>query len=704
MKLKMKILWVVLTVLTTTAYAQIDSLENRILYNWKLNPYDLSLELVEVDTSLTAFQNFNPLLKTRISNNYLGNLGTAAQSKVYFDRELYETGFLFSEPYGVYFHLPYDQLYYNTKKQFTLLNYSTGGPKEESEQVLGVLHTQNINENFNFGFDYDLISSAGRYQNQEIKQNLISLFSSYSKKAYTLHTNFGFNRLKGQENAGIDSLQFLNDNDYSNRKNIPVRLSDARTQVLNTNFYLAQEYSFGRTKQEVKEREEVAQQKSIVNKLSDRKSLKGKPGKPEEDFEKPQDLDAELNDTSSINNNVSDTTESKIIVDTIQVFRSSGFSISHELTYNSDVRKFFDESVDEDFYIKRDIFIDSLKTHDEVRQKILGNKLALNYKYSDKFSARFAFYNESAKYRYNIKHDTIAYLPVIDTIIRKDTSAKFYNNNLSVYLKAFLFNQIYFSGYAEQYISGYKKDNSKLNMKFAYILKNNIEFSLEGKYENSKPDFFYNHYASNNFKWNNDSLENIEEWNAGFSIQSSKYKFYLKAKYGQITNLVYLDTLAYVNQNKNSINVLSIDLYKHLKVGIANSITRFVYQTSSNDSLISIPEYNLYQSFYLEHLWKFPATGGELLWQLGIDYRYSSGYYADGYMPPSGLFHRQFDYKADNYQSLDLFVNVNIKRVRIYLKYSYLNTAVNDEYYLTGPHYPAPDPIFKWGLAWTFYD
>lgn len=726
MKLKAIFLIVLLSSVANSLYSQIDSLDNRVLYNWKLNPYDLSIELEEMDTSLTSFQNFNPLLKNVISSNYLGNLGTAAQSKIYYDRRKYETGFIFSEPYSIYFHLPQDQLYFNTKRQFTLLNYSTGGPKEESEQVLGVLHTQNVTPEFNFGFDYDLISSIGRYQNQELKQNLLTVFSSFRRKGYHLHTNFGLNKFKGQENGGIDSLHYLGDNDYKDRMNIPVKLNDARTQVANVNFYLAHEYEFGRTRSEVKERSEAEiQQKSMVKNLNQQIYSKGD---KEEGDKKKQIYDSEKTDKddhisdSTINDTiVSSAFEPEVnkektsnISDTIKIFKPSGFSISHELIYNSDLRKFIDDNLEEteNFYTYRDIYIDSASTYDEVRQKQFGNKLALNYKYSDKLSVRFAFYSEQINYDYNVRPDTLS----VDTVINtsQDTSinysindsfeSKFSNSNVSFYLKALLFNHILFDGYAEYYISGYKRKNSRLDFKFAYILRKDLEVSFEGEYSNKRPDFFHENYESNNFKWSNESLNRIEEWDAGFAIRSAKYKFNAKAQYGQITNYLYLDTLAYVNQKNANINIMSADLYKHFKLGPINSITRFVYQRSTNDSLLNLPEFNLYQSLYFERLSVFPSTGGKLLWQVGVDFRYNSSYYADGYMPPLGLFYRQFDHKIEDYQCLDLFINVNIKRARIYLKYSYLNSVISEEYYFTGPYYPAPEPIFKFGLAWTFYD
>ncbi len=719
MKFKASILLIVLLGVTNTIYGQIDTLDNRKIYNWKLNSYDLKLELVEVDTSLVAFQNFNPILTKSLTSNYLGNLGTAAQSKIYYDRKLYNTGFIFSEPYGIYLHLPQEQLYYNTKRQFTLINYSNAGPKEESEQVLGVLHTQNVNKDFNVGVDYDMISSDGRYLNQEVKQNKVTLFSSYQKKGYRIHTNLYLKKIKAQENGGIDSLHYLGDDDYKNRRNIPVRLEDARNEITNTGLYLAQEYRFGKTVHEVniKPKENINKAPNQSKLGGGPRALKGKSIKGElesrdtaENDLKQDSLvnvvdsvkvnDLTYSDSLSIKN---DSVPQNMTYDTTEVFRMSGFSFSHELSYNNNNRKYIDDDISESFYENRDVFIDSTKTHDEVRQKQFANKLSLNYKYSDKFSIRMSLYNEQMKYEYNISSDT-SISATSDTTIKNNIQKSYSNNNASFYMRALLFNQIYFSGYGEYYISGYKKENSKLDLKFAYIFRKNTELSFEGEYTNHKPDYFYKNFSSNHFNWQNDYLRNIEEWNVGFAIRNNKYKFYTKAQYGQISNHLYLDSTAYVNQYRDQINILSAELSKTFKLGPINSVTRFVYQKATEDSILALPEYNLYQSLYFERLTTFKSTGGELLWQVGVDYRYASSYIADGYMPTTGMFYRQFDHTQEDYHCFDVFINIRIKRARFYLKYQYLNSMINEKYYFTGPFYPSPEPLIKFGLAWTFYD
>jgi len=179
MNRKILVIFIIFSFFTFDLSGQIDSLSERLLYNWTINPFGLNPDYADIDTSLNEFQKFNPLLRSTINNNYLGNLGSASQSTIYYDRRNNETSFLFSEPYAIYFLLPYEHKYFNTKRQFTVINYSSAGPKEESEQFLGVLHTQNVTENFNVGLGYDLTSSAGRYLNQRTKIHSATLFSSY---------------------------------------------------------------------------------------------------------------------------------------------------------------------------------------------------------------------------------------------------------------------------------------------------------------------------------------------------------------------------------------------------------------------------------------------------------------------------------------------------------------------------------------------
>jgi Putative porin len=704
MELKRIILVIGLALFTIAAFSQIDSLENKKLYSWQLNQYDFSKEYVEIDTSLRSFQNYNVLLEKTILPNNLGNLGSAVQSRIYFDREKYRSEFLFSEPYGIYFKLPSNQNYYNTKRQFTVLNYSNAGPKEESEQVLGVLHTQNVNENFNFGLDYDMISSDGRYQNQQVRQNKINLFSSYTNKRYQIHTSFNLNRQKAQENGGIDSLSYLGSSVYSDRKNIPVKLNEASTQIYNTNFYLVQEYNIRKKVQEIKEVKLTGA--ANLDSLSDSGNKLNLSAGSNVRRKKSMNSDSLYTENHFNFNNLSDS----IRIDTIQVLKISGLSLSHELFYNSDIRKFTDNDITDgsdnidNFYTERDIFIDSTKTREDVRQSQFGNSFALHYKKDDKFSSKISVHNEQVRYEFSDTIHERNSSGIKDSIVRKDKYKVNSNNSVSLLLNAKLNTRFSVKGLGIYFISGYKKENSLVKLDATYSLFKNVDVILKGKYENTRPDYYYEHYTSNNFIWRNNNLGRIEEWGSEFLVKYKRINLHAGIRYGQITNYVFLNNEVEVNQHVGQINILSANLTEVLKFGPVNSLTRFVYQKSSKDSILSLPEINLYQSLYFERLSKFKSTDGELLWQFGIDYRYSSAYYADGYMPISGLFYRQYDQKLLDHHCLDIFVNFMIKKARIYLKYSYLNSVISDSYFYSGPYYPSPQPVFKFGLAWTFYD
>jgi len=709
-----------LIIISWNAYSQVDSLQNRIIYSWKLDPIGQSTELSEIDTSLFMFQNYNPVLRQLDVHNYLGNMGSAAQPKNYqvFDKK--QTSFIFSQPYAIYFHLPKNQTYYNTKRQFTLLKYSNAGPKTESEQVLKVMHVQNVNPEFNFGLDYDMISSDGRYLNQQVRQNLITIFGSYEGQRYRMHANINLNRAKFQENGGIDSLQYLEDDDFSNRKNVPVRLESAKGQVLNTSFCLVNQIRFGKPEIIAKE---PKKESPAVSKEKNKAVAAPKTIQPKKGITNVKSKIDEINDTAAIKdkfihdslnvqkidtlNTVPDSSDiSKSVATDDKVtkksyFKWSGLSLSHELIYNSDVRKYSDDNLESDFYNSLNIFIDSLSTSDEVRQTQLGNKFMLKYS-AGTFNAGLYYYNEQMNYTYNIVPDS-SFLNN-DTIVKNTYDKNLSNSSVSFFIKSKVFNNLYFSGNAEYFIQGYKDEDSRLDLNLYYLFKGQSRISLMYNYKQSKPDYLYENYSSNHFIWQNSNLKSIVNRDIGLNYNNKRYHFNAQISYSQLTNYLYLDSTAFVAQHQGQIDILSAALYKHFKWGIFNSVTNLVYQKTNTDSIYNIPEFNLYQSVFLEHLWQFPSTGGSLLWQLGFDYRYTSMYYSDRYMPPLGMFYTQNNILQPEYHCFDVFLNFAIRRARIYLKYSYINVLINKNYQFTSPYYPAPEPLFQFGFAWTFYD
>jgi hypothetical protein len=665
-------------------------LENKLIYSWKLNSLNLEEEIVSIDTSLKYFQNYNLILKNGYPLNYLGNLGSAVQINSFFNREDLATGFIFSEPYSIYFHSPQNQKYFNTKQQFSVISYANAGPKNESEQTLGVLHTQNITKDLNVGIDYDMISSDGRYLNQQVKQNNLSIFSSYKKKRYSFYGALAFNRLKAQENGGIDSLDYLGSDEYRNRRNIPVKEEDASIHVYSTNLKLINEYKFGRVSEEINVTERKA--KNVRGSSSDILS--------DEDV-MTDAFDRTLSkDTSLDVNNV--VRQDSIIYDTtyIKVVKLSGYSLTHEFIYDRHARKYFDNTIEVDsFYNEVNVFLDSNKTYDKVYQTRIANKVSFNFSQLN-HNIRLSLYNEQMDYSY-IKPEIVSYTDK-DTVL----GAKMNLTKGSTSLNAVFdggFGKLNYLLFGEYYFEGYKNENSEVSFNTNYLVKSNNEIGLRANYVNRNPDFYYEKFYSNHFQWENHHFRMEEKWDLELYYRNQKRSIDLKLIYGQVSNYFFFDESATISQNRGQINVLSGEILKEINLGPFHSKTKFLYQRTS-DSFIRLPEYSLYQTLYLEKLFKFESTGGKLLMQIGIDYRYSSSYYADAYMPISGVFYTQNEIMQKDYHRMDAFINFNINRASLFLRYDYLNSAISKNYYFTAPFYPSPQPVFKFGVSWIFYD
>jgi len=226
---------------------QLDSLGynvESVIRAWKLSNFATIKKSIELDTILGEIQNYNPIYQKSISNSYLGNLGSAYQSNVFIDR-VTDDSFLFFKPYRAYIMKPEDVIFFNTTTPYTKLSYETGGPKGQSENLLRAMQTQNINPYWNFGINYDLISSDGQYQNQKTKLYDFTLFSSYKKREYGFDIVLNTNRMSIEENGGVFRDSLITDTN-EDAENIQVNLDQASSRLTNFNFFMNHSYGIGK--------------------------------------------------------------------------------------------------------------------------------------------------------------------------------------------------------------------------------------------------------------------------------------------------------------------------------------------------------------------------------------------------------------------------------------------------------------------------
>jgi len=217
-----------------------------LIQTWKLSDFGTSKSALQVDTLMGNIHNFNPIYQSSISNSYLGNLGSPYQSNIFKDR-VGDESFMFFNTFEGYMNMPDEVLFFNTTTPFTSFFYETAGSKDRAENLLRILHSQNINPFWNVGVNFNLISSEGQYQNQKTKLYDFNLFSSYEKGRYGAHFVLSQNRIEVNENGGVIGDTLIRDT-VIEPENVQVNLSDTKNKLSNFNLSANQYYNLGAAK------------------------------------------------------------------------------------------------------------------------------------------------------------------------------------------------------------------------------------------------------------------------------------------------------------------------------------------------------------------------------------------------------------------------------------------------------------------------
>ncbi|WP_143774203.1 putative porin [Niastella vici] len=218
-----------------------------------------------LDTS--RLQNFDSVLydfSKRINVPWyhvnLGNLGTASRSLLFEPKMKagWDHGF---HAFDIYNLTVQDARFYNTTRPYAELNYLLGS---KSEQLIRLMHTQNLKPNWNMAFEYRLINAPGFFQNQNTNHNnyrFTSWYQSKNKRYQNFIVIVG-NKLQSGENGGIKADGNYLDSAggaYDERSNIPTKLGPDQpgsrnffssniptgTNYTNATYMLRQQYDLG---------------------------------------------------------------------------------------------------------------------------------------------------------------------------------------------------------------------------------------------------------------------------------------------------------------------------------------------------------------------------------------------------------------------------------------------------------------------------
>jgi hypothetical protein len=206
-------------------------------------------------------------------------------------------------------------------------------------------------------------------------------------------------------------------------------------------------------------------------------------------------------------------------------------------------------------------------------------------------------------------------------------------------------------------------------------------------------------YVSNHFIWLND-FPLIKQTKFSGSFWWKKLNLTFKADADIFKNYIFYHSDMLPQRYNKSISVLSFILAHDLrlnKFGLRNNLQ---LQKSGNENVIPLPEFSAFSGIYYEN----DFFKNALKLRSGFDIRYHTKYYANSYMPATGIFFLQQEKKTGTYPYVDFYVNLKIKTVRLFVKLENLAAGLTDRTYYGAYHYPLPGRAFKFGINWDLTD
>ncbi len=636
--------------------------------SWRLLDDFTLVDSIPIDTITAGFQNYNPIFKKSYSNIYLGNIGSAYMSNLMSDKGGFNE-FIFLNNLREYFTQPQDLKFYDSKVPYTNLTYIYSQPKRLSEENISVFFTQNVNRKLNIGFNYHLLSSIGLYRAQLVDNRNFNFFMSYRGDKYSMHGAVLYNKAAHKENGGIenDSIEYITDPkkyEFDKAEDIRVKYANATNFVENYQFFIHQSLGIGKI------------------------NMHGR--------------DTLVSPVDSLG--FMELEELELPVSTVyHTFHLSTYKRAYKISGLSD---YFSSDGGQLLPLYENIYADSVATADTSRYASFKNTFQIKFNEEAnsllKFGLRAYLVNDIKHYKYQEEPTTF-----YDS---DDTQRPYYRGGDTTLVTTHIGGQI-FKNIGENFwwnlggklfVQGYRVGDLEVegNVNTLYkVLKDTAGVYGKGKISLRSPELFQERYYSNHFKWDR-SLKQQKSVDIEFGLNIPTRDLKLSFESQSITDYLYWNYDAEPDQSSELINAFQISLFKHFKFGPLHSNNQLAYQYTSNERLFPLPDFTGKSSNYFD----FYLAKRVLNVQIGFDVRYHTAYYTPAYMPATGQFYLQDIQKVGNYPFMDAFMNLQLKRARIFLKFDHFNQSFMDNNYFLTRGYPHNPTRFIWGISWNFYD
>ena len=207
-------------------------------------------------------------------------------------------------------------------------------------------------------------------------------------------------------------------------------------------------------------------------------------------------------------------------------------------------------------------------------------------------------------------------------------------------------------------------------------------------------------FTSKAYFWSK-GLKNTFSNNLSAATDIKKGRFLLtpSANYSLIKNYIYYNQQAQVTQTSLPISIFNIGLgieYRWRKWLISN---QSYFIANSEEQLIRMPKLTNNTKIGYEFIY-----AKKLHINTGIEIYYRSAYKADNYMPLVRQFYLQDKQMVWGTPVADVFADLKINKVRLFLKFAHVNQGFPTNGYYVSSTYPGIRRTFFLGVNWPLFD
>jgi hypothetical protein len=619
-----------------------------------ISNYQASHTLIPFKAYLHNFSDYTPIQRGNDMYAFLGNPGSASTLITY--RLNNPMGFTYIHGAFDMYKISMDSVkFYAPEKPFSEINYVMGKLKE---QQLQFTLSQEVRKGLTLGIFARFANTPGMYQRQRtyyssgyLTARYVTESQRYGASAFVLTDRF-----RNYENGGLAYDSIFTQNLETNRQTIAVRLSNAMNRDKSLGYYFQQYLNL--------------QKPRIVK------------------------------DSSGTFRQVAPKFNAGRIIHTFKYYRQT-------TAYEDDKSQ---NGVAFGFYPV--IYGDTTKTLDSTFRIHIENSFVYSNIEPDTAARNFPF-----QYSFGIsqQYDKIGFGYINQITNLLDPASVFSGteivsrriqdesfNQLIPFgtLKGIIARKTFFIANGRLSLGGYNSGDNELSgnfYQFFKFLNKPGKISLTAIKGQNHPDYFFHRFFSDHFRWeNNFKLQDYTQGRLSVEVAG------LFASFGitRLNNYTWLNSSINPQQSSSAIFISRADLSKVFHPGHWILDTRLTWQEVSKDSVIQLPSlagkasisYNMFLFKKVLHA------------QIGIGCQYYTKYYADAYHPELRMFYRQDQFQSGDYPYLDAFLNMRIKRARLFIKYQHMNAGWIDHSYFMVPHYPGADAALKAGVSWVFYD